>query len=296
MSPDIVAIKRLIITALVSDDELFQRLVLKGGNALSLAYQQTARASFDIDFSMADAFETERLPEIEQRIRALLERTFSPIGMIAFDVALEQKPENISRDLQDFWGGYLLEFKLIERERYEELGGEIEKIRKAAVPSRPGGKARFEIDISRYEYCEGKAATEIDDFTVFVYTPAMIVCEKIRALCQQTRIYAETVFKHQAPRARDVFDIHRTIKKFKIDLCSSQNLELLQQMFKAKRVPIDLITKLNEEREFHRQDWLSVRDTVDTSIRLQPFEFYFDHLNKECNLVAQALGLRPRGT
>ncbi len=42
MLPDITDIKRLTIAAIVSDDELLQRLVLKGGNALRLAHQQTA--------------------------------------------------------------------------------------------------------------------------------------------------------------------------------------------------------------------------------------------------------------
>jgi len=50
-------IKRLIIAALVSDDELVGTLVLKGGNALSLAHKLESRASFDLDFSMEGEFD-----------------------------------------------------------------------------------------------------------------------------------------------------------------------------------------------------------------------------------------------
>ena len=47
---DFERIKRLIIIALVSDDYLMETLVLKGGNALSVAYELSSRASFDFYF------------------------------------------------------------------------------------------------------------------------------------------------------------------------------------------------------------------------------------------------------
>ena len=49
-------IKRLTLQALMSDDILMQGLVLKGGNALQLAYDITSRGSIDIDFSMEREF------------------------------------------------------------------------------------------------------------------------------------------------------------------------------------------------------------------------------------------------
>ena len=41
----------LTLRALISDEELMYGLVLKGGNALELAYKITDRASKDVDFS-----------------------------------------------------------------------------------------------------------------------------------------------------------------------------------------------------------------------------------------------------
>ena len=54
---DFTEIRRTAITALFSDDMLLDRLVLKGGNALSLVYELTSRTSLDLDFSMANAFD-----------------------------------------------------------------------------------------------------------------------------------------------------------------------------------------------------------------------------------------------
>jgi predicted nucleotidyltransferase component of viral defense system len=46
-------IRKLTITALFSDEVLFEQLVLKGGNALSLVHGISPRDSLDLDFSMS---------------------------------------------------------------------------------------------------------------------------------------------------------------------------------------------------------------------------------------------------
>jgi len=43
-------LKKLTIIAMVSDDYLMEKLVLKGGNALDLFYGISPRASLDLDF------------------------------------------------------------------------------------------------------------------------------------------------------------------------------------------------------------------------------------------------------
>jgi len=279
-------LKQRTLIALFSDDQLVHRLVLKGGNALSLAYGLMSRASFDLDFSMEGQFDSAELPAIRGRIETRLIQAFAPIGYAVFDVRLEQKPENITPDLEVFWGGYNLEFRLVRRERYDELHGDLTAIRREALKPRPRGKARFEVDISRHEYCEGKQPVEIDFFTVFVYTPLMVVCEKIRAICQQMPRYAATVKKHQAPRARDFFDIHQTVQQFRIDILNDESVELLKKMFQAKRVPAALLASVRETREFHRQDWDAVRDTVDPGIKLREFDYYFAFVAGLCDELA----------
>lgn len=289
-------LKRLTLVALYSDDELVQTLVLKGGNALSFAHDIVSRASFDLDFSMEGQFDPSDLERIRARIEARLKQTFHPEGYVTFDVTLEPKPENISPEVESFWGGYDLQFKVIPRTRYDELGGQLDAIRREAIPSRPGGRARFEIDISRHEYCEGKQTVRIDQFTVYVYTPAMVVCEKMRAICQQTPSYTRFVKKHRAPRTRDFFDIHEVVNRFNLDVLAEENQELLRNIFRAKRVPLELLSALNEQREFHRQGWDALKDTVAPRVRLRDFDFYFDYVLKVCQELAQTMRLKPFGT
>jgi hypothetical protein len=49
----------------------------------------------------------------------------------------------------------------------------------------PGQQRRFTIDLSKFEYTQGKLSKEIDHFQIFVYAPEMIAIEKLRAICQQ---------------------------------------------------------------------------------------------------------------
>src|SRR5262249_24515335 len=153
------------------------------GNALDLVHQISARASVDIDLSMEGDFAPHEVPDLNKRIERALKDTFRPEGFEVFDVKLEIRPPTLTVDLQDFWGGYGVEFKLIESDRYKELGEDIDALRRNAVPLGQGTK--FSIEISKYEYTAGKVQFDLDGYAVFVYTPEMIVCEKLRAICQQ---------------------------------------------------------------------------------------------------------------
>ena len=68
-------IKILAIQAMFSDDDLLELLVLKGGNAMALVHQISARASVDLDFSLQQDFQ-EELDTIEKRILGTLSATF----------------------------------------------------------------------------------------------------------------------------------------------------------------------------------------------------------------------------
>jgi hypothetical protein len=132
----------------------------------------------------------------------------------------------------------------------------------------------FNIDISRWEFCEGKTETKLDEFAIYVYTPPMLAIEKIRAICQQMPEYPMRVAK--TARARDFYDIHVIIEESKIDLSDRGNMELVRQIFAAKKVLLDLMGLIEKYREFHRQDWPSVEATVGQG--LKSFDFYFDYV------------------
>ena len=270
---DINAIRRLIIIAVCSDDYLLDRLVLKGGNALSLVYGIGNRTSVDIDFSMGEDFE--ELEEARRRLFASLSERFDTRGFVVFDESLKPKP---SAPTMPFWGGYIVEFKLISRERAQKLGGSLEAMRKQAQSVGDTVHSRkFRIEISKYEYVEGKEEAEIEDYLCYVYTLEMIAAEKLRAICQQMEGYAP--MKSPRPRARDFFDLYSIISHKALDLSAPGFHELLRHVFEAKRVPLAFLARIQDQRAFHAQDWPAVRDSIIE--RAKDFDFYFDFVVEE---------------
>ncbi len=271
-------IKTLTIIALVSDDELMERLVLKGGNALRLIHGIPVRQSLDLDFSLDG--DLGPIDEVQAKVQRLLTATFTAEGLTVFDIKFSKAPPNIDEDtIGEFWGGYTLEFKVMPLKDFDRLSGKPEKRRLQAMELGAGGRRAFSVDISKHEYCAGKVAHDIDGYQVFVYSPLMIACEKVRAICQQMPSYRPIVkSSSQRPRARDFFDIHYLITRNGVDLSSEEAWTTLKKVFEAKRVPLKLLDEISSQREYHRENFAAVVDTVDQSIKLESFDFYVDFL------------------
>jgi predicted nucleotidyltransferase component of viral defense system len=263
-------IRRLIITALFADDELFEQLVLKGGNALSIVHRLSSRTSLDLDFSMQNDFAD--LEKAKERIFSTLKARFDSAGLVVFDEKLEVKPDlRGAEDAKPWWGGYELKFKLIGKDEYAKWAHQLEKLRIRSLVTGPNETRTFTVDFSKNEYTEGKIQTEIDHYTIYVYTPEMIVVEKLRAICQQMPEYPHK--GRGKPRARDFYDIHRVISTLKIDLYTPENRALLRHIFDAKEVPLSLLENVEKALEFHRPDWDAVRPSVEEDV--EEFDFYF---------------------
>jgi hypothetical protein len=280
-------IKKYAIIGLFSDDVLLENFVLKGGNAISLIYGICSRTSIDIDLSLESDFED--YEEIKGRVFRSLERTFEERGYVVFDLELVHKPSLMGSDKPAFWGGYELTFKVIEKVKYEELHGDLRTLRKSALPLGKNKKLAFRVDISRNEFCGGKRKDEVENYAIYVYTPEMIVLEKIRTICQQMEEYREIVKGFKAsPRARDFFDIYAVCAKLKIDLSTATNVEILRNIFKAKGVPLALIGRIKEYYEYHAMDYVSLQSTVVSPADLKPFRFYFDYVVDLCRPLESA--------
>ena len=281
-TPDLLeTIKKTTITSLFADDELLDLLVLKGGNAMDLVHKVSSRASVDVDLSVDKNFDYDTVwPKVETGIR----NGFAEKGYLAFDIKIAIKPGKMPDELASFWGGYMVEFKLISEARAAEVDYNIDTLRREAIMLGQGSK--FTIDISRHEYTENKQLHDLDGYTIYVYSPEMIVCEKLRAICQQMPEYAEVIKRKGLgnQRAKDFIDIEVLIRKFNIDLGNERAQHLVGQMFAIKRVPLAWLDKIPETRAFHALGYPEVRAAMKPGIEVHPFDYYFDfvveHLQK----------------
>lgn len=276
-------IRRLTITALFADDVLYERIVLKGGNAISLVFGYGGRSSMDLDFSIEDDFVDFEGTRV--RMFSALREHFDASGYVVFDERLVRKPRLDGPDERPWWGGYQLSFKVIEKQNMHGAASRrIDHLRKTSIPANPNQGRTFDVDLSKYEYTRGKVKRELDSFDIFVYSPEMIVIEKLRAICQQMEEYE---FKGvRKARARDFFDIHLLVNKANVDLSTPENVELLKYIFGAKHVPLELLGRVGAQREFHRPDWPAVVASVDG--QLEEFDWYFDFVLDQIQTLKSA--------
>ncbi len=276
-------IKRIVITSLVSDDDLYELLILKGGNAISLGYGLEDRASYDLDYSLEEDF-----PDREQvaaRIRELLEEGFAANGYVCFDYEFVDRPRTQTQN-ESFWGGYNILFKLIEESEFRKINGDLDAARsKHALRLNPSGSPKFSIDISKFEYIGGHVVTkEIDHISYQLYAPELLVAEKLRALCQKLPEYTTDILKQSKPdkeraRARDFYDIYILTQYAAFDPGTDSFKEALRHVFDAKKVPYDYLKRIRSMKEVHRLDFLGLVDTInDKDAAKNGFEFYFDYM------------------
>lgn len=275
MTPaEIVDIKRSIIRALVSDDEIMASIVLKGGSAIEMFYnqRQTARFSGDLDFSLKEDFDD--LTELRDKIQKLLLNEFKDSPLKPIDITLTDVTSKLNVTPIK---GYVLELKLITEDNLKKAGENPQRQSKMTENMYHGKK--FEVEFSGDEYSEGYQYQDIEGLTVQVYTPDMIVCEKLRAICQQMPEHKETnqIRSPGRGRARDFYDIYYLMENFEISLVSNDCMHILKEMFSIKNVDLSYLKLISNYFEMHLADEPSLKSTAPHS-DLKPFKFYFDYV------------------
>ena len=159
---------------------------------------------------------------------------------------MSPSPQVLGPHQQAWWGGYELNFKLIEEPKFKAFSGSLETVRRNALVVGPEQQRKFSVDMSKYEYCEGKVERELDSYTIYVYSPAMIVVEKLRAICQQMPEYG--LRSQPSARARDFYDIWRVMTVTRLNLATPEIIELAKRIFDAKKVPVALLAKVSDQR------------------------------------------------
>lgn len=283
LNEELEKLRKLTIIGLFADDDLMDIFVLKGGNALELAYKLHSRASMDIDVSLAQDFDNLgwSVEEVAAKIKESMIRTFKDEQYHVFDFKMNHRPNQRLKDIDERWGGYAVEFKVISLAKAKELDMDLEKMRKSSIAV-AGTKRTLKVDISKYEFVEPSTETEFEDYVIKVYTPRMIVFEKIRAICQQMPEYKEIMQSSSSPRPRDFYDIYMIISQLDpdIDITTDENIEMLRNFFEIKKVPFELLLRIQEPtvREFHAAAFSTVEDTVKDKEALKPFAFYYDYV------------------
>jgi hypothetical protein len=281
-------IRKTVIISMFTNDYLLDKLVLKGGNALYLIYNIDERSSIDIDLSIESDFKKDELKLVKKILKKNLEDNFIRKDLIVFDFEFKSRPSRPDNRNKEFWGGYRINFKIIEKDTYKLYKGDLDSIRRDSIVVGPNNIRKFKIEISKYEICKPKNELELDGFTIYVYTPIMIIYEKIRAICQQLEEYSNFVKIRRTPRARDFYDIHTIIKRLpeiENELYTINNLDILRRMFEIKRVPINFLKKINLDKEYHRDDFYSVKDTILKKYDTKDFEYYFNYVKNICNKI-----------
>lgn len=281
-------IKELTLISIVSDDYLFEILVLKGGNALNLVHKLSTRNSMDLDFSMEEDYFLGKVNDIKDKFENSLIRNFIPINLVPFDVKITKRPGKIPEDLKNFWGGYSLEFKLITNDLYQIHHDDIDNLRRNAF--NPGSSTKFTVDISPFEYVKHKKLYIVSHYNVYTYTPAMIVCEKLRAICQQTNEYGH-IINRQVPKARprDFYDIYYIVTKLEINMLDVENINILKEMFLVKKVPLEILSLIENYKSLHESNSDSLKSTVAVDSELLDFNEYFEYTIQLANEIQSAI-------
>lgn len=272
-------IKKITLIALASDDYLMETLVLKGGNAIQMAYKINKRGSFDMDFSMESDFED--IENIKNRLQETLEKTFDEYEYAIFDFDFRERPSNLTGDLQTFWGGYKVGFKICSKSDFVSSNGEInDTLRRKAIPLNPNNRSpKLEIEISKFEYVQDKRPIDFDGYTIYIYAPEMIILEKMRAICQQNDEYSEIIHtKTQRERAKDFYDIYILITHFDVDIFKPECKEMLKSIFAAKKVPLEYMNLVYKYKDRHESGFKAVKATVSQSEKTESFDYYFDYV------------------
>ncbi|OGI04842.1 MAG: hypothetical protein A2Y25_04235 [Candidatus Melainabacteria bacterium GWF2_37_15] len=268
-------IKKLSIRSLFSDDVLMERLVLKGGNCIDLAYKLSTRSSLDLDFSMETDFTQEEIDTFTDRIEFQFNNYFPQENLRTFDIKFSSRP--MKPDKYNDWGGYRVTFKVIPVEKYQELQENKDKCRKQSLTLGKNDSKEFSIDISKFEYCQGKQSFDLDGVNIYIYSPLMTVFEKLRAICQKMKEYDLNSARKDQARSRDFYDIFIVNEELaQINFKDSQNRELLKEIFQIKKVPLHLLEIIKDKREVHRLDFESVKATITHTA--ESFDFYFDYV------------------
>ena len=274
-------IRNTVVTSIFSNDDLLDILTLKGGNAMKLL-SLTNRESSDLDFSIAEGKKISK--EVEgKKIEKQLNQSFEEIGYKVISFKFSDKPAKRRPLTPPYWGGYQIQFSIISIDKFNNLNDKQKNNINAYAESIENGKKKIKIDLSFEEYTEPRIEAQLNEYTIYLYSPLMIVYEKIRASCQQLPEYK---LSSEKTRARDLYDIYTmlTYKKqmdLKEEVFNKENFYIIKKMFELKNVDFSLMLKLETIKEELRIDYeMNVIPQIPENESRPDFDFLFSYNNE----------------
>lgn len=265
-------ILEVIETALVgifSDPELSKQLVLKGGAAMHLFEKRDERLSTDVDFSSRAILEDAKA--FFDRMQRVLTAAYKPSGFDLFDFRYERRPKE-SQKRPQWWGGWACGFKLSP---HKDKHLKPEQRRRQALIPEDATSSVIDIEISDREYVGKPRHKTIHGVKINGYTRALLVVEKLRAICQQ---HPDYLHRGQKNRTRDLVDIYHMTREHQTEEFLEECRQELPKSFEAKEVDVGLLRGLNEDDfvDMLRSGFPQVRDTLQGTV--YPFETYLEYI------------------
>lgn len=281
MSISIDEIITATLLAMFKDNIFDDKIYLKGGQALRIKEKLTSRFSADIDFSVPGAIQNP--DDLFSKLKGALYAEFQSKGLHIFDFDYYKKPKVKKDGSPDFWSGWGMEFKLIQDSK-KTLA--LDTMRRQALLPEGCVSTKITIDVSEYEYCGSVEKLKIGSVEIATYSRALLLLEKIRAICQQHSSYE---LKGVDSRARDFYDIEKLWQKV---LKDKKHLTFIKEckihiphVFSSKNVPLELMDKIFEPDflEIQKSGWETVKSTV--SERIDSFDYYVENLREIIRLI-----------
>lgn len=258
------------LVAIFNEDIFRETLYLKGGQAMRFAEENASRFSSDVDFSIESSLDDPNY--FFKILNETIYAHFDSIDLHVFDFKFKRKPEVSKEGYPDFWTGWEVHFKIIEKVK-KILP--LDKMRREAIRPEGANSTQIELEISQYEYCKSIQKVKVRGSEIKSYSRSLLILEKLRALCQQHPDYK---YRGTRFRARDFYDISGLIYKY---TKSGERKELISEckkhldgVFMAKEVPISILHKITEPEfvEIQKRNWEQVVRTI--SGEKESYEYY----------------------
>lgn len=265
----ILEVIEMALVGIFSDPELSRQLVLKGGTAMHLFEKMDERLSTDVDFSSREGLAEAAI--FFDRMKQVLTAAYEPSGLDLFDFQYQRRPKE-SKKRPQWWGGWACKFKLSP---HSDRHLKPEQRRRQALIPEGTPSSIIDIEISDREYVGKPRHKTLHGVKINGYTLALLVVEKLRAICQQHPDYPH---RGQKNRARDLVDIFHLTRDHQTVAFLEECKRELPKSFEVKEVDVGLLRGLHEDDfvEMLRAGFPQVRDTLQGSV--YPFETYLEYI------------------